>query len=81
MINNCSIVNGTRYFSENGLQNYIVFQPFSRYFTYRDGKIGSLLLKGMSEENITAQPTTSCDDEIIYSCGKEKRKFKGICLI
>ena len=33
MINKYSILNGSKYFSENGSQNYLLFQLLSSYFT------------------------------------------------
>ena len=36
-----SILNGGKYFVENGSQNYLVFQPFSWYLISKNGKIGS----------------------------------------
>ena len=32
-INNCSILNDGKYFSENVSQTYLVFQPFPKYIT------------------------------------------------
>ena len=40
LINNYSILNGGKHFGENGSQNYLVFQPFSRYFASKNGRIG-----------------------------------------
>ena len=30
LINNCCVFNDGKYFGENGRQNYLLFQPFSR---------------------------------------------------
>ena len=40
LINNYSVLNVGKYFSENESQNYLVFQPFSRYFTSTKVKTG-----------------------------------------
>ena len=78
LINNYSILNGRKYFGGNGSQNYLVYQPFYRYFTSKNGKIVSW----QSEESIASPSTTdnNFDPEIIYNYGKGKIKFKGIFL-
>ena len=84
MINSYGIPNGGKYFGITGSQNYLVFQPFSRYITgFRNtNKNFSWRLKGISEESITPQSAIghSFDSEIIYICCKVKTKFNGICL-
>ena len=83
LIKNYSILNDGKYFFESGSENYLEFQPFSRYFTSKNGKIGSWHSKGISEKSVTPPPTTekSFDHpEIIYNYGKGKIKLKGICL-
>ena len=47
LINNDSILNGGKYLGENGSQNCLVFQPFSRYLTSKNGKAGSWQSKGI----------------------------------
>ena len=39
IINKYSILNGTKWFSLNGLQNYLVFQLFIKHFSNKNGKI------------------------------------------
>ena len=54
LINKYSIVNGAKYFSSVGLQNYLIFTPPSRYITafIRANKIYSWISKGISDESI-----------------------------
>ena len=40
-MNNYSILNGGKYFGKNRSEFSLVFQPFSRYLTSKNGKIGS----------------------------------------
>ena len=67
LIKNYSILNDGKYFFENRSENYLEFQPFSRYFTSKNGKIGSWHSKGKSEKGVTPPSTTnkSFDPEII----------------
>ena len=46
------------YYHENESQNYLVFQPFSRYFTFENEKSGSWQLKEISAQSITPPSTT-----------------------
>ena len=41
LMNNYSILNGGKYFGKNRSEFNLVFQPFSRYLTSKNGKIGS----------------------------------------
>ena len=59
LINTYSILDGGNQYDENRSQNYLVFPPFSRYFTSKNGKIYSWQSKGISDENITLPSTTS----------------------
>lgn len=45
LINKSSILNGSKYFSLDRSQNYLVFQPLSRYFTKTTGTNGFLFGK------------------------------------
>ena len=69
LINNYSILDSGKYFAVYQLQNYLVFQPFSRY------------LVGISDESITPLSTTdkSFDPEIIYNYDEAKIKLKVAC--
>ena len=60
LINKYSILNGTKYFSSDGLKNDLVFIPASRRISTfsRTNKIYSGKSKGMSEESIK-NPSTS----------------------
>ena len=58
MINKYSILNGAKYFSPDGLQNYLVFQLIFTCCSTENDKIESWTSKGMSRERITPLPTT-----------------------
>lgn len=45
LINKCNILNSFKYFSLDRSQNYLVFQPLSRYFTKTTGTNGFLFGK------------------------------------
>lgn len=66
----------------DGLQNCLVYQPLSSYFTSKNGRIGSCQSKRMSEQNVKPSTTTdiSFDVEIAYKYGHGRVKFKRICL-
>ena len=53
MINKYRILNVVKYFSLDRLQNYIIFQLNSSYFTVDDSKRDTYDLKIMSRESIT----------------------------
>ena len=59
LINNYSILNGGKYFGENGSENYLVFQPCFTYLTRTDDKIVLWQSKEMSEESIAPPSTTN----------------------
>ena len=40
LINNFKILTGGKCFGENGSLRYLICQPFSRFFTSKNGKIG-----------------------------------------
>ena len=80
----CSI--GKNYFGEDGVKNYLVFQPIIRYFkgntiTNTD-YVSSWKSKGLSAESI--KPPTISDNslapELNYYGTKTKVKFTGNCL-
>ena len=54
LINEFSILNGTKYFSSGIFQNYLVFIPVKKYTKYFCGttRIDSWKSNGISEENI-----------------------------
>ena len=83
MINTYSILNRAKYFSLNGLHNYLVFQLFINYFLTENSKIDWWTSKGISRESITPPSTKdkSFYPEVIHLFGvKYDLKFKGICL-
>ena len=63
MINRYSILSGEKYFSLNGLENYLVFRVFINYFLSKDNKFYSWTSKRISEESITHPSKT---EEIFY---------------
>ena len=66
---------GKNHFEEDGTQNYLVFQPISRYFKVitNTNYASSRESKWLPDENITV-PTTS------YFDTKTRLKFRGSCL-
>ena len=74
MIIKYSILNGVKYFSLDGSQNYLVFKPLSSYLSSKTGKIHSWWSKGMSKESIKTTSTTDngVDPETIYNYAQEK---------
>ena len=81
---NSSYFIGKNYFEENGTQNYIVFQPVSRYFkTIANTKfISSWESKGLSNKTITPYATSdnSLTPLIGYYDVKIRLKFNKSCL-
>ena len=69
---------------EDGIQNYLVFQPINRYFEVVDNKkyISSLKSKGLSDETI--KPPATSDNSlsllIDYLGNKIRLKFSRGCL-
>ena len=55
---------GKSHFEENGTQNYLVFQPFYRYFKMitNNDYISSWKFKGLSAESI--KPPTTSDNSL-----------------
>ena len=75
---------GKSYFEEDGTQNYLVFQPISRYFKIiiNTDYVSSWKSKGLSDESITP-PTTSgnsLNPALSYYGTKIRLKFTGSCL-
>ena len=76
-----SYFNDKSHFDEDGTQNYLAFQPMSKYFKLITNTLSILSWqsKGLSNENIDA-PTTSLSPSINYVGNKIRVKFTGICL-
>ena len=76
------------YFEEDGIQNYLVFQPIHKYFKFvsinNEWHITSWKSKGLSEESI--KPLITCDNSLnplinyYYYNNKIRAKFTGSCL-
>ena len=73
---------GESYFEEDGAQNYLVFQPISRYFKINGEYISSWKSKGPSDETITfyAASDNSLTPLIDYYGSRVILKFNKICL-
>ena len=75
---------GKSHFEEDGIQNYLVFQPMYRYFKMitNTDYISSWKSKVLSSESI--KPPTTSDNSLapalIYYGPKTKVKFTGTCL-
>ena len=69
------------HFEEDGIQNYLVFQPLNKYFKLITNTLSILSWqsKGLSTENIDP-PTTSLSPSINYVGNKIRVKFTGSCL-
>ena len=73
---------GKSYFEEDGAQNYLVFQPISRYFKINGKYILSWKSKGLSDETITSYGTSDNSLTLLidhYGI-KVRLKFNGSCL-
>ena len=75
---------GKSHFEEDGVQNYLVFQPITPYFkvTGNTNIISSWKSKGLSAETINS-PTISDNSfaaTLSYSGWKTELKFTGSCL-
>ena len=72
---------GKSHFYEDGTQNYLVFQPLSKYFELITNTLPILSWqsKGLSAGNI-CPPTTSLFPSINYVGSKIRVKFGGSCL-
>ena len=64
---------GKSHFEEDGTQNYLVFQPLSRYFklNVKTATISSWKSKGLSAE-IIEPPSTSNNGQIVDFYGSSK---------
>ena len=73
---------GKNYFEEDGAQNYLVFQPISRYFKMNGKYISSWKSKGLSDESVTPYATSDNSlTRLIDHYGTRVRlKFNGSCL-
>ena len=75
---------GKSHFDEDGTQNYLVFQPISKYFTLitNTDYISSWKSKGLSDESI--KPPTTSDNSLTpalsYYGTKTRVKFTRSCL-
>ena len=75
---------GKSHFEEDGIQNYLVFQPIIRYFKLivNNDYILSWKSKGLSAESI--KPPTTSDNSLTpglnYYGNKVRVKFTGSCL-
>ena len=70
---------GKNYFEEDGLENYLVFQPVYKYFEKTGDKVSSWKLKGLSDKKIIST-TTSTDKsaaKTIYDNARIKVRFNG----
>ena len=70
---------GKNYFEEEGTQNYLVFQLVYKYFEKTDDKVSSWKSKGLPDEKIISN-TTSTDKsatKTIYDNARIKVKFNG----
>ena len=80
MINKFSILNRAQYFSLDGWQSYLVFQPVFGYFEFESGANIATYCKKM----LNFQLDTSSYPELIHQYNRQKKKknkkFKGICL-
>ena len=72
---------GKSHFAKDGTQNYLVFQPLSKYFKLITNTLSILSWqsKGLSTKNIDP-PTTSLSPSINYVGNKIRVKFTGSCL-
>ena len=83
LINRYSILNGAKYFAEDGSQNYLVFQSIPGYVqTFTEtNKIFSWRYKGLSKESIKTPSDNSFTPKLTFIYGEIRIKFKGKCLI
>ena len=79
-----AIFEAKKYFSDDGTQNYLVFQPVNKYFQKIDNteSISSWESKGLSNEII--KPPNTCNNSLNpsleYFINKIKVTFNGSCL-
>ena len=81
-----SYFKGKSHFEEDGIQNYLVFQPMQRYFKRiagaGSGNIYFWKSKGLSDERINSNTASnhSITPELSYYGTKTSVKFSGSCL-
>ena len=78
-----SYFNGKNHFEEDGVQNYLVFQPMYRYFkTDSSCHISSWTSKGLSNESIKppSAPNKFITPSLNYLGTKIRVKLSGSCL-
>ena len=84
MINDYSVLNGWKYFSSNGLNNYLVFIAVNKYFSFIEAlrEFINENLKKMSEETIKnlSTPDNNLAPKWIDKYGLPEVKFNGNCL-
>ena len=77
---------GKSYFEEDGVQNYLIFQPLNKFFkviTHANAKyISSWQSKGLSDKTIKPHSTSdnSLNLTVSYYGTKARLKFRGSCL-
>ena len=75
---------GKSYFEEDGVQNYLVFQPINEYFKSitNNNYILSWISKGLSNESIKppSAPNNFLTPSLNYLGTKTRVKFSGSCL-
>ena len=74
---------GKSHFEEDGMQNYLVFQPINRYFKVIANKlyISSWTSKGLSDETIMPPVTSDNSLTLLIDVGNKTRiKLTGSCL-
>ena len=76
---------GKSHFEEDGVQNYLVFQPLNKYFKVisNSNSISSWKSKGLSNETIKPPATSdnSLNPKVNYYYGAKARlEFRGSCL-
>ena len=83
---NSSYFIGKSHFEEDGVQNYLVFQPLNKYFkviTNANTKyISSWQSKGLSDESIKPPATSDykLNPKVNYYGTKTRLEFRGSCL-
>ena len=77
---------GISYFEEDGVQNYLVFQPLNKYFKVianaNTKYVSSWQSKGVSDKSIKPPATSDYkfNPEVNYYGTKTRLKFRGSCL-
>ena len=74
---------GKSHFEEDGTQNYLVFQPMSKYFKIGNSDyVLSWKSKGLSAESITppSAPNNFLNPSLNYLGTKTRVRFSGSCL-